>query len=246
VVVADLVGDGAEAVAEGIRAGGADAVASHVDNADEDSVVAMIDLAVREFGRLDVLHNNAAATGLTVADVPFEDADPEVWAASLRTNVIGTMLGIKHAVPHMRQVGCGSIINTASNAGLHGDSNPPAYGASKAAIISITQYAATMYGKESIRVNAISPGLILNAERAGMMPPAFLKLMLDSKLTPRLGMPEDIANAAVYLGSDESTFVTGLVLRVDGGALAAPGYRAGLEALGGWGGLMGSAAGDSG
>ena len=103
----------------------------------------------------------------------------------------------------------------------------------------LTEYAATMYGKEGIRVNAISPGLIVNPAKAGFMPKQFLDVMLDNHLTPRVGRPSDIANAVVFLASDESEFLTGQVIKVDGGSSAHAPYYAQFRAAGGWRGIMG-------
>jgi NAD(P)-dependent dehydrogenase (short-subunit alcohol dehydrogenase family) len=126
--------------------------------------------------------------------------------------------------------GGGSIINTSSGAGLAGDLGHAAYGASKAAINAVTMYAATELGKQQVRVNAIAPGMIESHPEEGGLPDAFRQVMVANHLTPRLGTPDDIANAVLFLASDESTFVTGEILRVDGGVLAHQPYYSEMTA----------------
>jgi NAD(P)-dependent dehydrogenase (short-subunit alcohol dehydrogenase family) len=229
-VVADLDLDGAKAVAELIRTAGGSAVAVAVDLGDIESVRAMVESAVGTFGGVDILHNNAAATQLAAKrDLPVAEADPAVWDETLRINLRGTMLAIQAAVPHLVARGGGSIINTSSGAGLAGDLSHPAYGASKAALINLTQYVATQHGKQGVRCNAIAPGFIVTAASAGSAHGAIQETMLRHHLTPRLGRPEDIASAVVFLASDEAAFITGQTLCVDGGLLAHQPYVADMR-----------------
>ncbi len=224
-VVADLNAAGAKQVADEIAAAGGDATAVQVDLGDSDSVGAMVEAAVTAFGGLDILHNNAAATQLAATkDLPVRAADPDVWDETMRINLRGTMVAVQAAVPHLIARGGGSVINTASGAGLSGDLRPPAYGASKAALISLTRYVATEFGKEGVRCNAISPGFIEIREKPGRE--AVHATMLRHALTPRLGQPEDIAALVVFLASDESAFITGQNICVDGGMLAHQPYVA--------------------
>ena len=218
-VVADINADGAKAVAAMIAAGGGEAIAVQADLGDPGSVRAMIGAAVTSYGGLDILHNNAAATHLAATrDVPVSAADPDVWDETMRVNLRGTMLAIQAAAPHLIARGGGSIINTASGSGLTGDLRNPAYGASKAALINLTRYVATEYGKQGIRCNAISPGFIVIGEKPGRE--AVHATMLRHALTARLGQPEDVAALVVFLASDESAFITGQNICVDGGSLA--------------------------
>ncbi|MFF0043027.1 SDR family NAD(P)-dependent oxidoreductase [Streptomyces mirabilis] len=229
-VVADLNSDGAKAVTEEIRAAGGSATAVTVDLGDVDSVRAMVAVAVETYGGLDVLHNNAAATHLAARqDLAVVDADPAVWDDTMRINLRGTMVAIQAAVPHMIARGGGSIINTSSGSGLAGDLCNPAYGASKAALINLTQYVATQYGKQGVRCNAISPGFIVTPASSGSAHGAIREAMLRHHLTPRLGRSEDVASAVVFLASDESSFITGHTLRVDGGLLSHQPYVADLR-----------------
>ena len=218
-VVADLNAAGARDVAAKIAAAGGQAIAVPVDLGDTDSVRAMVGAAVAAYGGLDILHNNAAATALAATrDLPVSEADPAVWDETMRVNLRGTLVAIQAAVPHLIARGGGSVINTASGAGLAGDLRPPAYGASKAALISLTRYVAAEFGRQGVRCNAISPGFIVIPEKPGRE--AVHATMLRHQLTPRLGQPEDIAALVVFLASDESAFITGQNICVDGGALA--------------------------
>ncbi|GCB52461.1 SDR family NAD(P)-dependent oxidoreductase [Streptomyces sp. NL15-2K] len=229
-VVADLNLDGAKAVTEEIREAGGSATAVLVDLGDIESVRAMVDAAVEAYGGLDILHNNAAATHLAAhQDLAVVEADPAVWDDTMRINLRGTMVAIQAAVAHMIARGGGSVINTSSTSGVAGDLRNPAYGASKAAIINLTQYVATQYGKQGVRCNAIAPGFIVTPVSTGSAHGAIREAMLRHHLTPRLGQPEDVAAAVVFLASDEAAFVTGHTLYVDGGLSAHQPYVADLR-----------------
>ena len=222
VVVADLAGDGAERVAREIAAAGGRAVAVQADVGVEASVVAMIEAAEKAFGGLDVLHNNAAATepALLGGDLELTAMDVAVWDRTLAINLRGPMLGCKHAIPRMLARGGGSIVNTSSASGLTGDLVRAAYGASKAGLDSLTRYVATQYGKRGIRCNSIAPGVIATPALAANVPQAQIDVYERNHLTPRLGKPEDIAKAVVFLASDDAAFITGQTISVDGGLLA--------------------------
>jgi NAD(P)-dependent dehydrogenase (short-subunit alcohol dehydrogenase family) len=142
----------------------------------------------------------------------------------MRVNLRGALVAIQAAAPHMIAGGGGSVINTASGAGLAGDLGHPADGACKAALISLTRYVATDFGKHGIRCTARSPGFIVIPGKPGRE--AVAATMLRHGLTPRLGTPDDIAALAVFLASDESGFITGQNLCVDGGMLAHQPYVA--------------------
>jgi NAD(P)-dependent dehydrogenase (short-subunit alcohol dehydrogenase family) len=232
VVVADLDGDRARSHAERITADGHDAVGSAFDLGDPASIEELVGSVVSTCGGIDVLHNNAAATHLAATrDSPILQADPEVWDETFRINVRGTVLMIKAVVPYMLERGGGSIINTSSGAGAAGDLGHTAYGASKAAINAITLYAATQFGKLGVRVNAIAPGLVETSASATSGHTGPLRdIMLSNHLTPRLGTPLDIANAVLFLASDESSFVTGQIMGVDGGILSHAPYYSELMA----------------
>jgi NAD(P)-dependent dehydrogenase (short-subunit alcohol dehydrogenase family) len=222
VVVADRNAEGAEAVAAEIRTAGHNAVGCRTDIAVEEDVKAMVGTAVREFGALHVLHNNAALTDASMhaKDITVVDLDVATWDLSMAVNARGAMLACKHAVPHMIAAGGGSIINTASNQALAGDLSQTAYGAAKGAVITLTMSVATAFGKKGVRCNCISPGAIRTPSLLSACPPEFLDEIARHNLVPRIGEPEDIANLALFLASDESSFITGITIRCDGGQLA--------------------------
>jgi len=220
--VADLNGEGAKAVAEAIGSSGGDAIGVAADIGDEASVAGMIAETVAAFGGLDLLHNNAADSdpALMSRDGAVADMDAEVWDRSMRVNLRGPMLGCKHAIPHMIEREGGAIVNTSSASGLTGDLGRSAYAASKAALRSLTESVAVQYGKQGIRSNAIAPGVISTPALEANVPAEEVEVYAGNTLTARLGRPEDIAAAVVFLASDAAAFITGQVLSVDGGLLA--------------------------
>ena len=173
VVLADLSGDGAERVAREITDAGGRALAQLTDVGDESSIAAMVEAAVKTFGGLDVLHNNAAATEPTLlsGDLELTSMDVAIWDRTLAINLRGPMLGCKHAIPRMLERGGGVIVNTSSAAALAGDLVRSAYGASKAGLDALTRYVATQYGKRGIRCNSIAPGVIATPALAANVPP---------------------------------------------------------------------------
>jgi NAD(P)-dependent dehydrogenase (short-subunit alcohol dehydrogenase family) len=146
----------------------------------------------------------------------------------MAVNARGAMLACKHAVPHMIAAGGGSIINTASNQALAGDLSQTAYGAAKGAVVTLTMSVATAFGKQGVRCNCISPGAIRTPSLVNACPPEVIELIEANNLVPRIGEPEDIANLALFLASDESSFITGLTIRCDGGQLSHLPHFAGL------------------
>lgn len=218
VVVADVRAEAAQRVA---AEHGNQAFAVGFDSADEKSIEQMIKTTVDHFGRLDILHNNAAHVGLGELgdDTDVIKTPVELWDITMTVNVRGYMLACRYALPHMLAQGSGSIINMSSGAGLAGDAVRVAYGTSKAAIAALTRYVATQHGKQGIRCNAISPGLIAD-EALRRAAPKMVALNVRHALTPRCGHPDDIAALVAFLASDDSGYITGQNICCDGGVLA--------------------------
>lgn len=221
VTVADINLERATAVAREITEQGGQAIAYQVDVAEESRMRGMVQATVEHFGSLDVLHNNAADVRPETygRDLRVTDMDTALWDSFMAINLRSVMLGCKWAIPEMLKRGGGSIVNTSSLAASGGQDTTVAYGVSKAGVNTLTQYVATQYGKQGIRCNAIAPGYTLTpAGRAA--PRAFLEVYEKNTLTPYLGEPEDLANVAAFLASDQSRYITGQIIAVDGGISA--------------------------
>jgi len=221
VVCVDRDHHGANAVANEITAAGGRAKALTADVSSEDEVRAMVDTTVEDFGRLDVLFNNAGV--MLPADGDAETTNEDVWDKTFAINVKGVWLGCKYGIPAMRDTGGGSIINTASFVALVGAATAQlAYTASKGAVLSMTRELAVIHARENIRVNALCPG------------PLKTKLLMDFLDTEekrqrrlvhvpmgRFGEAEEMAKAALFLASEDSSYMTGATFTVDGGLTAA-------------------------
>ncbi|HEY6472626.1 MAG TPA: SDR family oxidoreductase [Acidimicrobiales bacterium] len=222
VLVVDIDEAAALSVAEGIGITGGTAVAWRADLSDEGEVVATIGEAIKRYDGLDVLHNNAALTDsdFLSADTAVTELSVEVWERTLAVNLRSHMLMCKHAVPIMVERGGGSIINMSSGASLKGDRTRTAYGVSKAGVNALTMYVATSHGKKGIRVNTILPGLVLTDAVRAHLNETTLASLGKAVLTRSVGEPEDIADVVVFLASDESRYITGQMIAVDGGMSA--------------------------
>lgn len=221
VAVVDLQQDAAEAVAAEIRAAGGEAVAIAADVSAEADVERAVATAVDAFGGLDIAFNNAGIIRRTTA----VETTVEEWDRVFGVNVRGIFLMCKHVVPVMAAKGKGSIINTGSGWGLKGGGQAISYCASKGAVVNMTRALAIDHGPQGIRVNSVNPGdvntgmLRDEARQLGQEAGAFLADAADRPLG-RMGEPTEIAAAVMWLASDESSYVTGSALVVDGGGIA--------------------------
>jgi len=217
VVIADLNQEGGEATARECRENGGRALFHKTDVTSE----AEIKSAVKEFGQLNVIYNNAGIGG---AVGPLDQITVEHWDRTMAVLLRAVFLGMKYAVPEMRKAGGGSIISTASIAGLQGYAGIHPYSAAKAGVINLTRSAATELAKDRIRANCICPGGILTPLVYNNIPggeKAAAEFLSKGQPFPREGRPEDIANMALFLASDESEWITGAAMVVDGGYTAA-------------------------
>ena len=218
VAIADIDGARAEALAKEFDEA---AIGLQFDAGDVASVEAVVARTVDHFGRLDLLHNNAAimAPEHIARDTNPVDIEFDVWDRTMAVNLRGYLAGCKFAIPHMLARGKGAIVMTASGSGNMGDLATIAYGTSKAAIIGMNRYVATIYGKQGIRCNVVNPGLTRTEGGKRNVFGPMVEIMERNTLTPRLGQPEDIASAVVFLLSEDAAFITGAELDVDGGML---------------------------
>ena len=205
-----------KAVADGIEARGGRALAVGTDVTDADSMRHLVETALSAFGRLDAAFNNASAGPMPA---PLADIDSDEFDLGIATNIRGTFLGMKFQVPAMLASGGGAIVNMASIAGLNGTANLAAYVAGKAGIIGLTKVAALDYADQGIRVNVVAPGPILTYHLEAAGPQAQHGAALSTPMR-RVGTTAEVARAVLWLCSDESSFITGTVLPIDGGQAA--------------------------
>ena len=213
VIIADIEEAGFETVSS-VSPDAASARWLLLDVTNEQHWIAGIELATEAFGKLDVLVNCAGRSS-QVEDQSFSTQD---WNAIMNVNVFGMFLGAKHIVPLMQRNGGGSIINIASIMALvGGEGGHPAYHASKGAVRALTRTHAVRYGRFGIRVNAVYPGFLPPMRTGRALPAEMVSRFVDSTPLARIGSPHDIAAGVAYLASDESAFVTGAELVIDGG-----------------------------
>jgi NAD(P)-dependent dehydrogenase (short-subunit alcohol dehydrogenase family) len=220
VVLADINGEAAARRADEIRSAGGDAVSVQTDVSDEAQVRHMVQTALNEFGRLDILHSNAANL-----HVLFDPGDPEItqfqvgtWETLMRTLLLGSMLSCKHAIPAMVNTGGGSIICTSSVSGMVGELNLTIYAVAKAGINQLVRSVSAQWGKDGIRCNAVAPGLILSPPSLAIGEELIAEYVRHSD-TPYVGQPADTAHLVAFLASDLARYITGQVIPVDGGLI---------------------------
>ncbi len=227
VVLSDVQDELGRGVLERIRGAGGTAEYVHCDVAVAEDVLGMVRAAVDTYGRLDILYNNAGlARGGGITEIAEDD-----WDLVIDVDLKSVYLGCKYAIPEMQKTGGGAIVSTASIAGLRGSPGLHAYSAAKAGVINLTRSIAGEVGRFNIRVNCICPGIIVTPiwRQIGVSPDAEQQVVWQAMgqrvLLRRVGMPEDIAKGALFLASDDSAYVTGHALVIDGGLTAADAPR---------------------
>jgi NAD(P)-dependent dehydrogenase (short-subunit alcohol dehydrogenase family) len=221
VVVADVNLDDGKNTVEGIKQAGGSALFVEANVTQSESVKSMLEQAVNWGGRLDILFNNAGVGGPT--DRPVTELPEEVWDHRLGVNLRGVFLCSKYAIPYLIQNGGGAIINSSSVAGLRGNTRVPstAYTVSKTGVIGLTLQLAVDYARHQVRVNAICPGPILTPILDPYMKDPVLRERFISGIPlGRMGSTDDIANLVLFLASDESSWMTGSIITIDGGVTA--------------------------
>ncbi len=207
-----------ESIASEIKASGSQALAIPADVGDAEAVERAVKKTVEEFGRLDLAFNNASEghVSLPLADMMVKDFD-----RSIQVNLRGVFLSMKYEIPAMLAGGGGAIVNMTSTAGLFGVHGLGDYVAAKHGVIGLTKTAALDYAARNVRVNAIAAGPIFN-ERIAALSDEGRQPIINAVPLRRIGLPEDVSAAAIWLCSDEASFITGVVLSVDGGQMAGP------------------------
>jgi NAD(P)-dependent dehydrogenase (short-subunit alcohol dehydrogenase family) len=221
VVLADVLDDAGEAAAEGIRGGGGEAHYVHADVSSPADCESMVRATMERFGSLGILYNNAGI--FPGDDGSVTETSEETWDRVMRINLKGVFLGCKYGIPAMLDSGGGSIVNTASFVALMGAATPQiAYTASKGGVLAMTREIAVEFARRNIRANALCPGPIETPLLAELLAdPVRRERRLVHIPVGRFGQAEEIANAALFLASEESSYVTGATFVVDGGITAA-------------------------
>ena len=223
IIAGDIDEKKCKAEAERLGKDGAIILAIKCDVSKTEDVNFLINSAINEFGRIDVLVNNAGiAIGGNIMDMPESD-----WDLLMNTNLKSIYRTIKVALPHMIKQGSGSVINIASTQAFRSFHNWTAYAGTKGAMLSMTNQLAGQFGENNVRFNSISPGAILtpmNEKRAREEGPEFLIKSEAMHAMKRMGTPQEVAMAAVFLASDEAGFITGEDIKVDGGLCTLPRY----------------------
>jgi NAD(P)-dependent dehydrogenase (short-subunit alcohol dehydrogenase family) len=216
VAVADIAADNARTVAEKIGAGGGEAVA--YDQSDDASVHSLMAGAVQRFGRLDFVHANAADMSMVTRDTDVMTVPLEVYDRTIAVNQRGYLLCTRHALPHLIEAR-GAIVYTSSVAAFAGEPERVSYAMSKAAVNALMRHVASRWGKQGVRANSITPGLVATEQIRAGTTPEFQKAMLAHSRSARLGEPRDVAAMVAMLFSEDGEWINGQTISVDGGAI---------------------------
>jgi len=226
VVVVDISVKGGQETVQSIKGSGGEAVFIEANVTKESEVRSMVEQVISKYGHIDILYNNAGGWQRELQDTVIDDTSEE-WDRLINLNLRSTFLCCKYAVPEMVKVGKGSIINTSSNAGFMNSPRVEAYGAAKAAIIELTKSMCMDYGPTGIRVNVIAPGEVVTPQwnaTYDLMTPDQKKKTLDFMVNciplGRFAQPEDVAKVVLFLASDESAYLSGVMIPIDGGTTA--------------------------
>jgi NAD(P)-dependent dehydrogenase (short-subunit alcohol dehydrogenase family) len=221
VIVTDLSLAAAESAAHDIVGAGGRAQARALDISDAQMVATVIDAVAAEHGRIDGLHNNAADLSAATLgrDADLLEVPPEVWQRTMDVSLTGTMLCCRHVVAHMLAAGGGSIVNTSSDAAFLGEPRLVSYSVAKAGMLALTRHIASRWGKQRIRANSITPGLVLTDAASAAMGQDWIEHQLSITRSDRLGKPEDIAAMVALLMSDDGEWINGQTYAVNGGTV---------------------------
>ena len=215
VVICGRRAEKGQAVVDEIVKAGGEASYHYMDITDTASIESLMKDTVEKYGKLDILVNNAANVALK--DGRVDELTVEMWDAIFQSDMRGTFYTTKCALPYLAKNGGGSIVNIGSMASCAGDLGSTAYACAKAGVDMLTQSVALQYGKQNIRCNCVRPGLIVTPENSAHTPDTVRQVFMNSILGNRYGCPEDIGYLCVYLASDESEYMSGQVLNMDGG-----------------------------
>lgn len=215
VIVCGRRAEKGQGVVDSIVAEGGKAAFHAMDITDPASIEKLVEDTAATYGHIDILVNNAANVALK--DGRVDELTIEMWDAIFQSDMRGTFYVTKCVLPHMIKNGGGSVINIGSMASCGGDLGSTAYASAKAGVDMFTKSVALQYGKQNVRCNCVRPGLIVTPDNEAKVPQALKDIFLSNIMVNRYGCPEDIGHACVYFGSDESAYVTGQIITVDGG-----------------------------
>lgn len=216
-IIGDINLAAAEQTANRIVESGGQAIAIAYDQSDSQAISDLVSESVAHYGQLNGLFANAADLQIIMQDSDLLSMDMAVWERTLRVNLIGSNELIRNVLPHLLEAGGGSIVCTSSGAAVIGESERPAYAASKAAINAVCRHVSSKWGKKGIRCNALAPGFILTETAQTNMPQEILDRLRKGYNSDRHGKPDDIGTAVAFLMSDEAAWVNGQVWHINGG-----------------------------